>query len=127
MRRLNSKCRQIAARGKCNIFALKSNPAMQYLAGIILSFFLFFLLVLKKEKTAADIVLMIWMAVIAVHQLLFYFDFKELSFQYPHLLGVGIPIPLLHGVLLFFYVSALTKGRFPGWKRHCRTLCRSCC
>ncbi|MCF8245807.1 MAG: helix-turn-helix domain-containing protein [Saprospiraceae bacterium] len=84
---------------------------MQYLSGIILSFFLFSLLLLKKGKSAADTILTVWMAVMGVHQLLFYLDFSGVLLQCPHLLGVAIPFPLLHGVLLFFYVSALTKGR----------------
>ncbi len=90
---------------------------MQYLVGIVLSFFLLFLLVMKRGKSSADRVLMAWMAVIGVHQVLFYLSNFGIGYQFPHLLGLAIPFPLLHGVLLLFYVTALTKGRIPGWKQ----------
>ena len=82
---------------------------MWYLIGIILSVFLFFLLVLKRNKSTPDRILACWIAVIAIHQLLHYVEQSGAFFYYPHLLGLSFPLPLLHGILLFFYVSALTS------------------
>ena len=41
--------------------------------------------------------------------LLFYMQYREVSYQYPHLLGVSLPIPILHGVLLYFYTIELIR------------------
>jgi AraC-like DNA-binding protein len=46
---------------------------------------------------------------ISVHLFLFYIWFTEDIFRFPFLLGVGQPLPLLHGVLLYFYVGSVTK------------------
>lgn len=81
---------------------------MLYLIGIIISFFLFLLLVIKKEKSVADKILMVWMLVLAIHQFLFYLDFSKISHTYPHLLGLSLAFPVSHGVLLFFYAATLT-------------------
>lgn len=45
---------------------------------------------------------------VGIHQLVFYLDYSKTSYEYPHLLGVGLTFPLLHGILLFFYVATLT-------------------
>jgi len=36
-------------------------------------------------------------------------QYREVSYQYPHLLGVSLPIPILHGVLLYFYTIELIR------------------
>ena len=82
---------------------------MIYLFGISVAVFLFALILIKKHKRRPDYVLLIWMGVIVIHLLLFYFDYREISYQYPHLLGVALPIPALHGVLLYFYTIELIR------------------
>jgi AraC-like DNA-binding protein len=84
---------------------------MLYLIGIILTTFLLFLLLMKRNKVYSDKVLMVWMAVMAIHQLLFYSIYSGFAFQHPHLLGPGLSIPVLHGPLLFFYVSSMTPEK----------------
>ena len=84
---------------------------MFFLIGIIISAFLFVLLVFKPNKSYADRILMIWMAVMALHQLLSYFQYAGFAFRYPHLLGIVLPWPLLHGPFLFIYVSAITREK----------------
>ena len=93
---------------------------MLYLAGIFISIFLFLLLLIKKNKSSADVILAIWMAVMTIHQIAHYLDFTTFSYQYPHLLGTVLALPLLHGLLLYFYTAALTglkkftlKSTFP--------------
>src|SRR5215204_421473 len=82
---------------------------MIYLFGLSVAFFLFVLIVLKKQKSRPDYILLVWIGVMVVHMFLFYLDYREVSYQYPHLLGVSLPIPLLHGVLLYFYTVALIR------------------
>ncbi len=90
---------------------------MFFLIGIILSAFLFALLALKRNKSYADKILMIWMAVMAMHQLLSYQTYSYTTFEYPHLLGIVLPWPVLHGPFLFIYVMAITQEKPLGLKQ----------
>jgi AraC-like DNA-binding protein len=82
---------------------------MFYLAGIIINFFLVVLLLSKKGKTLADFVLAVWLCVIGVHLSLYYGHFSGIIFNYPYLLGIQIPMPLLQGP--FLSLSTLTVTR----------------
>ena len=82
---------------------------MIYLFGLSVAFFLFVLIFIKKHKSRADYVLLVWIGVMVIHMFLFYIDYREISYQYPHLLGVSLPIPVLHGVLLYFYTLELIR------------------
>jgi len=85
---------------------------MFFILGICIAFFLEFLLLIKKEKSRADKVLAIWLFLMVVHQGLFYHLISGMSFEIPHILGLLLPLPLLHGVLLYFYVLEVTnKGK----------------
>ena len=87
---------------------------MLYLAGIVITIFLAVLLTGKKNKTLADSILIVWLIVIALHLFLFYFLITGKIYDYPGLMGIQVPLPLLHGPLLFLYTVALTRrqGRF---------------
>jgi AraC-like DNA-binding protein len=89
---------------------------MFFLIGITIAAFLFALLLIKRNKSHADRILMVWMALMAVHQVLFYLSFSGLEYEYPHLLGIAMPWPLLHGPLLFLYVLAMTREKPLRWK-----------
>lgn len=82
---------------------------MLYLAGIAITFFLAILLAGKKNKSRADRILMIWLCTIALHLVQYYLFITGKLYEYPVLLGVHIPFPLLHGPLLYLYTSALTR------------------
>lgn len=84
---------------------------MLYFIGIIISVFLFLLLIQKRNKSKPDKILACWMAIITIHQLLFYFEYSGVSNHYPHLLGLTLPLPILHGMMLFFYVSETTREK----------------
>jgi hypothetical protein len=89
---------------------------MFFILGISVSIFLLFLLLIKKDKSSADKILLIWLLLLLVHQLFNYLiETKELE-EYPHMLGIEFPLPVLHGVLLFIYVLEITgrklKKRF---------------
>lgn len=90
---------------------------MLYLTGIIITFFLVFILLSKRNKTIADIILLCWLSFIGAHLFLYYFSISGKDIQHPYLLGVGIPLPLIHGPFLFLYTSAVTN-QLKNWKRN---------
>ncbi len=89
---------------------------MFYITGIIISFFLSILLISKKRKTQADKILITWLVIMGIHLLLFYLSSIIKNFPYPHLLGLEIPFPLLHGPFLYLYTATMTN-RIPGNKK----------
>lgn len=91
---------------------------MLFIAGIVISLFLSALLLTKKNKGAADRILLLWMVFITLHQLYYYFDNSIYFNTYPALIGFDFPLPLVHGPLLFLYAAALV-GRLPEkpWQR----------
>jgi AraC-like DNA-binding protein len=82
---------------------------MIYLAGVSITFFLTVLLTGKRNKTPADIILAFWLFFIGFHLFEYYLFITKEIFLYPSLLGVGLPLPLLHGPFLFLYILALTQ------------------
>jgi hypothetical protein len=84
---------------------------MFYFIGIIVTFFLASILISKKDKTAADWTLALWLVCIGLHLISFYMVATGKSLQYPHLLGLSMPFPLLHGPLLYLYTEAVTNPR----------------
>src|SRR3712207_1614228 len=83
---------------------------MLYLVGIIITFFLAAILWSKKGKTTADCVLATWLCVIGLHLFLYYWYITREVYDHAYLLGVGIPMPLLHGPLLYIYTLTVTQG-----------------
>jgi AraC-like DNA-binding protein len=82
---------------------------MIFVAGISVALFFDILLLSKKNKSSSDKILAVWMFVIAVHLFLFYvYSIGEL-YNYPFLLGLTPPLPLLHGVFLYLYVASVTN------------------
>lgn len=82
---------------------------MQYLIGVIITFFLAFLLITKSNKTLADRILFFWLIGIGFHLYLFYLSFTGQSYNYPYLLGFVIPLPLIHGPFLYLYTASVTN------------------
>jgi AraC-like DNA-binding protein len=87
-----------------------------FLFGLSIAFFLFLLTLVKRNKTNSDYILAIWMGFMAFHLALFVMDYSRVTYQYPHLLGILLPVPILHGVLLHCYTLQTTTNRFPGAK-----------
>lgn len=85
---------------------------MIFIAGISIALFIASLLFVKKDKAKADIFLFLWMVLISIHLTIFYLHFTEIIYDYPYLLGWKFPLPLLHGVMLYYYVSSVTN-QFP--------------
>jgi AraC-like DNA-binding protein len=71
--------------------------------GIFLSFFLSLLLARKKEKSLSDKILAVWMFVFGIHLTSYYLYSLGFWTRYPHMVGVTLPVPLLHGPLLYMY------------------------
>ena len=88
---------------------------MIFVAGGTLAFFFEFLLLSKKSKGLSDKILTFWMFILGLHLFLFYFHIKGIDFEFPHLLGILMPFPLLHGPILFLYTGFLTRY-FHKWK-----------
>ena len=88
---------------------------MLYLTGVIIAFFLGFILLSKSHKTIADKILFFWLISIGIHLLLFYIFFSGNYSSYPFTLGVCIPLPFIHGPFLFLYTAAVTN-QLKNWK-----------
>jgi len=80
-----------------------------FVAGISVALFIEILLISKRNKSESDLILAGWLFVILVHLFLFFIFFTKDVYDYPFLLGIEHPLPLLHGVFLFLYVSFVTK------------------
>lgn len=98
-----------------SIINQKQSNSMLYLVGIIITFFLTFLLLGKNNKTSADKILFFWLLFIGFHLFLYYLVFSEKYLQYPYFLGVNIPLPLLHGPFLYLYTASVTN-QLKHWK-----------
>lgn len=84
---------------------------MFFLIGILIASFLELLLLVKKNKTRADKILTIWLILITIHQVFFYLELTETIYEYPHVLGIQFPMPILHGVFLYFYAMEITGNK----------------
>ncbi|MGH1335680.1 MAG: helix-turn-helix domain-containing protein [Aureispira sp.] len=82
---------------------------MIFTAGITIALFIAVLLLVKKEKSNSDLLLCLWMLLYAFHIALFYVLNNNTIYHYPSLLGLHFPLPLLHGVFLYLYVSSVTN------------------
>lgn len=82
---------------------------MIFVAGITIAVFFEFLLLGKKTKSLPDKLLAVWMFVIALHLTLFYLYRTGDIFAVPMLLGIDLPLPVMHGVFLYLYVAAVTE------------------
>jgi len=82
---------------------------MFFVAGIGIALFIELLLISKRNKSVADIILTMWMFLILLHQFFFYLYFTGDIYQFPFLLGIEAPLPLFHGVFLYLYACFLTN------------------
>ena len=82
---------------------------MIFIAGTSIALFISALLLVKKDKSSSDIFLLLWMLLNALHLGFYAIQDKGDLYDYPHLLGIQLPFPLLQGVLLYFYVASVTN------------------
>jgi AraC-like DNA-binding protein len=88
---------------------------MLYLLGVSLSIFLFLILISKKGKTLPDKILAVWLIFLGLNIFHYYLAITDLDLNYPFLLALGSPLPLIQGPFLFLYTAALTN-QFPNKK-----------
>lgn len=81
---------------------------MLYLSAIILAFFLSFILVTKRDKSAGDFILLAWLLIIGTHLFTFYLLFTA-ELNYPNFIWMGFALPLAHGPLLYLYTRQQTS------------------
>lgn len=81
--------------------------------GLSIAAFLFLLTLVKRNKTNADYILAGWMGFMTLHLTLFMLDYSGVSYQHPHLLGILLPFPILHGLFLYLYTIQTTTNRSP--------------
>jgi len=84
---------------------------MFYLSGVIIDFFLVFILLSKKGKNAADYVLAAWLSLTGLHLFSFYLFYSENYFYLPGLAGIGFSLPLIQGPFLYIYTKVQTSER----------------
>lgn len=82
---------------------------MLYLAAIVLAFFLSFLLLTKKNKTSADYLLFAWLAITGFHLLTYYLMSNGQYENYPGIIALGFPLPLVQGPFLYLYTIRQTS------------------
>lgn len=86
---------------------------MFFIAGFSIACFLLLLFLFKAKKEIPDYVLAAWLTLIALHLALHYLRFTSLDFEYPWLLGIILPLPVLHAVFLYLYTISLTENKLP--------------
>lgn len=84
---------------------------MIYITGIAITLFLSLILFTKKNKNLSDKILLGWLIVVLIHLALFVLISSKEYIQFPQFLGFEIPLPLLHGPILFLYTKSLTDSR----------------
>lgn len=85
---------------------------MFYIIGVTITFFLAVILLTKKNKSKADLVLLFWLICIGINLAFYYAFIEQIIYKYPVLLGFQFPLPLLQGAFLFLYTCALTEENF---------------
>jgi len=78
-----------------------------FIIGASQALFLSILAFNKKNKTDGDYVLAIWLCFIAFHLLDYYLLKAGLSYEHPHLLGIGACFPLLQGPFMYVYTLVM--------------------
>lgn len=82
---------------------------MIYQIGVFIAFFLSLLVLTKKERNKADIILGIWMIIIGLHLFGYYSFVSGIMYIYPFLTLLNLPYAFLHGPMLYLYTEALTN------------------
>ena len=82
---------------------------MLFIAGISIAVFIQILLLSKKSKNQSDRWLALWVFALATHLFFYYLVYSGQAFEYPFLLGLEMPLPLLHPVMLYIYTAQITR------------------
>ena len=63
---------------------------------------------MRRGKIRADYILIIWLLLLVLQMIVFYTLFQGVLYNYPKLLVTLMPLPVLHGVLVYFYTLEIT-------------------
>ncbi|MDH5366097.1 MAG: helix-turn-helix domain-containing protein [Cyclobacteriaceae bacterium] len=80
-----------------------------FIIGIVQAFFIEFILLNKKNKSLPDKILATWMFFIGLHLFFYYLYYIGYHFQFPYIMGVSVPLPLIHGPFLLLYTVSLIQ------------------
>lgn len=86
-----------------------------FLIASILALFLSTVLLVKKYKSLADYILLVWLSLIGLHTFIYYLFHSQNVFNIS-LLILNSAFPFLQGPLLFFYTASLT-GKYNNIKK----------
>ncbi|MFN0275918.1 MAG: helix-turn-helix domain-containing protein [Chitinophagales bacterium] len=82
-----------------------------YIIGVILAFFLAFILLTKKGKSQADYILAFWLSISGFHLFGYYIYLTGKYLEYPDIIPIVAPFPLLQGPCLYLYTLANTSPK----------------
>ena len=88
---------------------MKELVGLFVLFGAIQGFFLLVIITFKKRKF--DIFLFGFIFSMSIFLLLRYFSIKDYYFDFPHLIGLIVPLPFLHGPFIYLYVRLKLQGK----------------
>ncbi|NIF04471.1 AraC family transcriptional regulator [Chryseobacterium sp. Tr-659] len=89
---------------------------MLYLSGVFLAFFLAFLLLTKRNRNIADLILTGWLAAIGLNLACHYMFLTRQYTEYPSFTFLGFTLPVVYGPFLYMYVRKQTSPRPFSWK-----------
>lgn len=89
---------------------------MLFLSGVFLAFFLAFLLITKRNKSAADLLLSAWLLAIGLNLAGHYMLLTNQYTLYPSFVFFGFSLPLVYGPFLYLYIKRQTSPKPFSWK-----------
>ena len=84
--------------------------AVVFMLATVQAFFLVSLLIAKRDKSASDRILMVWLAGIGLHTLIYFLHFQY-RLSIPLILNANAGFPFLQGPFLLAYVAAVVGIR----------------
>ncbi|WP_028975150.1 helix-turn-helix domain-containing protein [Spirochaeta cellobiosiphila] len=82
---------------------------MLIIIGAFIALFLASLALMKPDKDRSSYLLIIWLIIFGVHMGLSYSLFYGYTYNIPFLLGWNLPMPLLHGPLMYLYIQSILE------------------
>ena len=86
-----------------------------YIGGLSIAFFLFIMIISKRQKTAADKILGAWFFFAVIHLAFIAWYASGLAFEIPTLIIWQLPFPFLHGPFLYLYILFLSGQQRYRW------------
>jgi AraC-like DNA-binding protein len=81
----------------------------------VITAFLAAILAGKKGKNSSDVILAVWLGFSVFHAVVYFLYVAGVSYRYTFLLGLDMPLVLIHGPFLYVYVLSMTQ-RLPSRK-----------